>query len=170
MKRILPESAEYTGHETIIEFTVEKAAPSYTLPDLKAKFGQTLHDITLPNGFTWVSDNSPLLDLGNKSFKVRYTPDDTENYLTVDDIDVTLTVEKNQIDNVVIDIAAPEGEKPFPKTASCDTTGVKEISSVVWKYADGNEVGEDTLADYYPWEYDVFITAVSETGYEFTDH
>ena len=76
------------------EFTISKADPAYTAPNnLTAVVGQTLADVPLTDGFTWKDD--PTTSVGNagtKTFKATYTPTDTDNYNTVNDIEITLTV------------------------------------------------------------------------------
>ena len=52
----------YYGFEAVYcEFVVAKATPTYTVPTgLTAKYGQTLADVTLPDGWSWM-DSSCLL-------------------------------------------------------------------------------------------------------------
>lgn len=73
---------------------VNKATPTYTVPTgLTAIEGQNLADVELPNNFTWEDAlTTNVGTVGTHTFKVTYTPDDTENYHIVTNIDVTLTV------------------------------------------------------------------------------
>ena len=74
---------------------VEKADPSYSVPSgLTAVYGNTLADITLPEGFTWMDGGQSVGDAGDHDFPARYTPADTDNYLTVDNISVAVKVAK----------------------------------------------------------------------------
>jgi hypothetical protein len=94
VKAALEENALYSDAESDYkEFTIEKATPVYTPPtNLAAAYGQFLKDIILPEGFTWADDTQAVGSAGTNTFKVAYTPKDTENYVTVPDIDVTVTV------------------------------------------------------------------------------
>ena len=92
----------YTAAEDVTkEFTIGKANPSYTAPaDLTATYGQTLAEVTLPkadNGtWSWQDAEKTLVgDAGEQKFKVTFTPIDTDNYIVVNDIEVTITV--NQV-------------------------------------------------------------------------
>lgn len=81
-----------------VNVTVNKATPTYTVPTgLSGMEGQKLSEIKLPTGFSWQSPNTVLSGLGNKTYKVDYTPADTANYNTVIGIDVTLTVVSEKI-------------------------------------------------------------------------
>lgn len=93
----------YTAAEDVTkEFTIGKATPSYTVPaDLTAIYGQRLAEVELPkadNGtWNWQDAETTLVgDAGEQKFKVTFTPIDTDNYIVVNDIEVTITV--NQAD------------------------------------------------------------------------
>ncbi|MCR0329021.1 MBG domain-containing protein [[Clostridium] innocuum] len=76
------------------EFTISQAEPSYTVPkDLQGVYGQSLKDITLPNGFAWTDQTLDVGNAGINEFTLTYTPED-DNYKTVTDIKVTVTVTK----------------------------------------------------------------------------
>ncbi|MBR6614149.1 MAG: leucine-rich repeat protein [Clostridia bacterium] len=76
-----------------VNITVNKATPSYVVPTgLSGVEGQKLSEIVLPTGFSWQTPNTILSGVGNKTYKVNYTPTDTVNYNTVTGIDVTITV------------------------------------------------------------------------------
>ena len=49
----------YYGFEAVYcEFVVAKAMPTYTAPTgLTAKYGQTLADVTLPDGWSWMDSS-----------------------------------------------------------------------------------------------------------------
>ena len=71
------------------------ALPEYELPELAAVYGQTLSDIPLPPGFSWVED--PTTSVGNAGtavFHLTYTPTDTDTYQTVTDIEIVIPVSK----------------------------------------------------------------------------
>lgn len=78
-----------------VSVTVEKATPKYTKPTgLIAKRGQKLSGISLPKGFSWMNSSTIISEIGNKTFKVKYTPTDTKNYKVVENISVTVNVIK----------------------------------------------------------------------------
>ena len=81
-----------------VTFTIEKATPDYTKPEkLKAVVGQTLADVKLPKGFTWMENENTLLEAeGEMKFKVMYTPENTKNYLVIRDIEVVIKVEQSE--------------------------------------------------------------------------
>ena len=81
-----------------IEVTIAKANPAYTVPTgLTATYGDTLSDVILPEGWSWSDDKQSVGGVETKTFKATFTPEDTTNYNTVSDIDVTVTVEKADI-------------------------------------------------------------------------
>ena len=95
-----------------IEVTIAKANPTYTVPaDLTATYGDTLSDVILPEGWSWADDTQSVGNAGTKTFKATFTPEDTTNYNTVSDIDVTVTVEKADIDPTVSIENRTYGEK-----------------------------------------------------------
>ncbi len=86
-----------------IEVNVNKANPSYTSPDSLSSFwGDDLSDISLPEGFSW-QDSGSVGEIGEKTFKLIYTPSDTENYNVISDIEVLVTVNK-----AILSVTIPE--------------------------------------------------------------
>ena len=81
--------------EEILALKPEQQVPEYTVPTgLKGESGKTLGTVKLPEGFSWQSDPSTLLSReGTYAWEVKYTPEDTEKYQTVTDIEVEVTVE-----------------------------------------------------------------------------
>jgi uncharacterized repeat protein (TIGR02543 family) len=86
VKAVVAENDEYKKATTDWkEFTIQKIKPTYTLPsDLVVTVGKSLFDIILPNGFAWVDETQTATELGTHDFKAIYTPEDTENYETVE--------------------------------------------------------------------------------------
>ena len=79
----------------LVEFAIEKAEPTYTAPiGLTAEYGQTLADVVLPAGFAWVDETASVGAVGDNVFFATYTPVDTDNYLVVTDIEITVSVDK----------------------------------------------------------------------------
>lgn len=95
MKASVPASDDYTGLNQIVKFTIEKAIPEYSdkLPtDLTAVYGQMLDEVVLPDNFTWQDTSIYVGNVGKQTFKVTYTPNDTDNYETVKNISVVVNV------------------------------------------------------------------------------
>ncbi|WP_418986253.1 YDG domain-containing protein [Agathobaculum butyriciproducens] len=88
----------YYGFEAVYcEFVVAKATPTYTVPTgLTAKYGQTLADVTLPDGWSWMDSSESVggASTAAKTFQAKFTPKDTENYNTVENIEPEVTVNK----------------------------------------------------------------------------
>ena len=79
------------------EFVVAKATPTYTAPTgLTAKYGQTLADVTLPDGWSWMDSSESVggASTVTKTFQAKFTPKDTENYNTVENIGLEVMVNK----------------------------------------------------------------------------
>ena len=86
-----------TNYNTVsnvdVSVTVNKADPSYTVPTgLTATYGDTIANVTLPTGWAWADSTQSVGNAGTKTFKANFTPTDTANYNTVENVDVTLTV------------------------------------------------------------------------------
>ena len=80
-----------------INWSITQATPDYTVPTgLTGLKGKTLNDVTLPDRFTW-KDASTVLTAGTNKYKATYTPVDTTNYKTINDIDIEVVV-KNTFD------------------------------------------------------------------------
>ena len=80
---------------TITGADITQATPVYTVPsDLRAAYGQTLADVTLPDGWSWMDGTLSVGDVSAvpDTFKARFTPADTGNYAVVPNIDVPVTV------------------------------------------------------------------------------
>ena len=86
------------------EFVVAKATPTYTAPTgLTAKYGQTLADVKLSNPegnldgtWSWMNSSESVGDASTvtKTFQAKFTPKDTENYNTVENIELEVMVNK----------------------------------------------------------------------------
>ena len=88
----------YYGFEAVYcEFVVAKATPAYTTPTgLTAKYGQTLADVTLPDGWSWMDSSESVggASTAAKTFQAKFTPTDTENYNAVENIELEVMVNK----------------------------------------------------------------------------
>ena len=82
-----------TKEPVTFNWFIVKANPSYTLPTgLNAVQGDMLSDVTLPDGWKWNTPDSQLTDAGSNTYKATFTPDDTDNYNVLTDIDVPVNV------------------------------------------------------------------------------
>lgn len=83
----------YSGSFTK-ELTIGKANPAYTLPvGITGDKGKALSTSTaLPAGWSWMDGTEIMGVEGAHAFKARFTPSDTANYNTIENIDVTVTV------------------------------------------------------------------------------
>ena len=110
-------SATFTPEDTLnyktvtatLTIAVSQATPDCTAPDgLTAIYGQTLADVTLPDGWAW--DDAPTTSVGNvgdNTFSAAFTPEDTKNYSAVT---VPLTVSVTKAGRSSADLT--EDEKP----------------------------------------------------------
>ncbi len=73
-----------------------KKVPIYEVPiSLQATYGQTLGDVSLPDGFNFEDDLMTFVgDVGINKFKVTYTPDDLNKYEIVTGIEVSIEVNR----------------------------------------------------------------------------
>ncbi len=73
---------------------IKKAAPEYSVPEgLAGSSGSKLGSVELPDGFVWQSDKgTKLFSEGTYSYFVSYIPADSDNFETVTDILVEVTV------------------------------------------------------------------------------
>ena len=63
--------------------------------DLTAVYGQTLEDVTLPEGWTWENNSVSVGNAGINSFKANYVSVN-DNYKSKTDVDLTVKVEKKR--------------------------------------------------------------------------
>lgn len=75
-----------------MSFEISKAVPEYSVPtDLTIEQGNPLSTVKLPNEFIWKDGTQKADKLGKQTFKAIYTPEDTNNYQTVE-TDITVNV------------------------------------------------------------------------------
>ena len=92
VKATVDGTENYTGLEEIMSFEISKAVPEYSVPtDLTIEQGNSLSTVKLPKGFTWKDGTQKADKLGKQTFKAIYTPEDTNNYQTVE-TDITVNV------------------------------------------------------------------------------
>ena len=86
-------STNYNSKSDVdVSVTVSAADPA-TPTNLTATYGQTLADVTLPNGWAWKDSATSVGNVGTNSFKADYTAMST-NYNSKSDVDVSVTVGK----------------------------------------------------------------------------
>ena len=94
VKATVVATEEYTGLESVKEFHIRKAVPSYDMPQgIKAVYGQKLSDVQLPDGFVWADATEVVGNVGEKTFAASFVPEDTKNYITVENLKIAVTVE-----------------------------------------------------------------------------
>lgn len=93
------DTKNYQSVELEVGITVKKAIPTYTVPTgLTATYGERLEEVLLPGGFRWQnSGDTRIQSIGENIFLATYIPEDTESYLAVSDIAVTLSVSPRDI-------------------------------------------------------------------------
>jgi hypothetical protein len=85
--------AEATGI-SLGNYIIAKADPIYSTPtNLTATIGNSLLSVALPKGWLW-EENGILDSIGTQTHKAAFTPTDTANYNIVENIDITITVNK----------------------------------------------------------------------------
>lgn len=111
---------------------IEKAAPEYTVPvGLQGASGTTLETVELPEGFVWQTDpQTKLYQEGKVVYLANYIPKDADNYVTVEKIEIEVTVKcpGHQYTSEVTKepTATQKGEETFT-CQICGDTYVKEI-------------------------------------------
>ena len=96
-----------TTTDVVINWSITQATPRFTVPTgLTSVKGKVLADVTLPTEFSW---NAPatVLTAGTNTYKATFTPEDTTNYKTVTDIDVTVVVK--DLFNVITSVPGGNG-------------------------------------------------------------
>ncbi|MBQ3927351.1 MAG: InlB B-repeat-containing protein, partial [Clostridia bacterium] len=114
--------------------TVSPATPDYTVPEgLKATYGQTLEEVTLPDGWAW--DDPLTTAVGNRGsnpFSATFTPEDKDNYTTVTE---TLMIE---VAKALPEAASlPDEEKPGISLALVEETGEQPLVAAPSKLPEG---------------------------------
>ncbi len=129
-----------------VSVTVAKADPTYTTPTgLTATYGDTLADVTLPDGWTWADSTTSVGNAGTNSFPATFTPSDTNNYNVVENVSVSVTVAK----------ADPSYTAPTGLTATYGDTLADVTLPDGWTWADssasvGNVGTNNFLATFTP--------------------
>lgn len=116
----IAEGINYSAKDIELGITViDKVMPEYDVPETQViGCDNTVKDIMLPDGFE-VMDESQILNVGNDNIvRLIYTPEDTVNYYTVNDIEMTVRVNPHEFKAEVV-------EDRYIKTpAACEKKGI----------------------------------------------
>lgn len=84
--------------ESPLTVAAPAAFAAVPVPDVaggpSAAYAETLADVALPDGWTWADSAESVGNAGTNTFRATLTPEDTENYNTASDIEVTVEVGK----------------------------------------------------------------------------
>ncbi len=93
---------DYTYGDISFSFTIQRAEPDYVVPSLMATVGQVIGEVAMPDNFSLREDIVGTDSVGTvgsgATIYLTYTPDDPDNYLVVEDIEVTLTIVESLAD------------------------------------------------------------------------
>ena len=138
----IPESDNYNAYEGSIQVAIAKADPAAPT-GLTATYGQTLADVNLPAGWTWVNSTVSVGNAGTHSFQANCNPTDTGNYNTLSNVDLSVTVSA----------AEPTANAPTGLTATYGQT----LADITLTNPGGNTPGT--------WEFvDAGTTSVGNAG------
>ncbi len=137
--------------------TGDKDTPTCETPTgLIATYGQTLADIELenpvgntPGTWNWANPSQSVGDAGEHTFKAIFTPTDTETYATVNNVDVSVTVNAKLVTpSVTVTPAAYDytGQAITPTTVTVkDGTATIPPSEYSLSYTDNTNAGKATV-------------------------
>lgn len=141
VKASVSSTDQYTGLEAIKSFTIYKAVPEYSVPEnVTAVYGQTLADVSLPEGFVWTDDTEKVGDVGEKTFIASYVPEDTQNYETIGEIEITVTVEPKDLSGMELTGIDKNTNLDKYEIKDGDTILVKDEDYKISSKKDGNKV------------------------------
>ena len=120
---------QYTGLEAVKEFKIEKATPQYTIPtELTMTYGERLGAVELPEGFEWYDVTELSGPVGERSAEIRYVPEDENNYNSVENIPVTVTVNAKDLSGIKL--------SGIDKNTDLDKYQIKDGDTVLVKGTD----------------------------------
>ena len=142
----LGETENYGSFTTAcVQFRVSMAIPTYTKPTgLTAIYGQTLADVTLPDGWSWMNSSESVGNASTaaKKFMAKFTPADITNYNTVEDIELEVTV--NKANQAPLTIQGADGVV-YGQTLTLTTTGGSGSGAVTYRIDTAHSTGEATI-------------------------
>ena len=131
VKATVDGNENYTGLEEIMSFEISKAVPEYSIPtDLTIEQGNPLSTVKLPKGFTWKDGTQKADKLGKQTFKVIYTPEDTNNYQTVE-TDITMNVVAKTPSKDESDDSRTEGTNTSTQTNQMMWVSIATLSALL---------------------------------------
>ena len=143
----LGETENYGSFTTAcVKFQVLRAIPTYTKPTgLTAIYGQTLADVTLPDGWSWMNSSESVgsASTAAKKFMAKFTPADTTNYNTVEDIELEVTV--NKADQAALTIQGADSVL-YGQTLTLTASGGSGTGAVTYRIDTAHSTGEATIA------------------------
>ncbi len=133
-----------------------KTTPVCAAPtNVTAVYGQKLSEITLSNpagntqgSWSWINGNTAVGNVGTKTFKAKFTPENTADFATVENIDVSVVVSAKTITVSVADIAKQTytGGKLTPTvTVTGDGKTLTLNTDYTVAYGANTDVGEGTV-------------------------
>ena len=128
-----------------VQFRVVKAMPTCTKPTgLTAIYGQTLADVTLPDGWSWMDSSESVggASTAAKKFKAKFTPTDTDNYNMVENIELEVMV--NKANQAPLTIQGADGVV-YGQTLALTTTGGSGTGTVTYRIDTDASTGEATI-------------------------
>ena len=137
--------------EKYFDVTIDKADPDYEVPTgLKGYQGRALSTVNLPGGWSWKDGSERMSKTGNQTFKATFTPNDTDNYNIIENIDVTVNVRSTALPGgaaqTEFGITAPKADNGSigisQKEASAGTTIIVSLTP-----AEGYKAGSLTVTD-----------------------
>ena len=142
----LGETENYGSFTTAcVKFQVLRTIPTYTKPTgLTAKYGQTLADVKLPDGWSWMNSSESVGNASTaaKKFMAKFTPADTTNYNTVEDIELEVTV--NKADQAALTIQGADSVF-YGQTLTLTASGGSGTGAVTYRIDTAHSTGEATI-------------------------
>lgn len=131
VKATVAGNENYSGLEEIVSFEISKAVPEYSIPtDLTIEQGNPLSTVKLPKGFTWKDGTQKADKLGKQTFKAIYTPEDTNNYQTVE-TDITVNVVAKTPSKDESDDSKTEGTNTSTQTNQMMWVSITALSALL---------------------------------------
>ncbi len=145
--------ANYNAASNVdVTITVNKAAAPSAPTGLSATYGQTLSNVTLPSGWSWVTASTSVGNVGSQTHKANYAGD--ANYNSASNVDVTVSVSKASVTKPALEINSFTFDNTN-KTVSLNASGVYTFGGTTSATNAGNYTATVTLTD--------------KTNYQWTD-
>ena len=160
-------SFTYGGETASVDFTIAKADPEPTVPTgLTATLGQTLADVSLPDGWAWADSSASVGSEGDNKFNATYTPADTANYNTIT-VQLTVTVSKASASVTTIP-AAISGLEYTGEEQALVTAGAAEGGTIQYKLGEDGTYSETVPTASAVGEYIVYWRVVGDSDHSDT--